>query len=169
MIETNRLLIRKPENQDIQAYLKFRNSDYVLKHNPMGKLSLDDVKKEFNENKNIWLIQIKDRDVIGAIFTDRGGIRYWKLATEISYFLDESYSNLGYMSEAVKAFLSYLFNDGEIELVTVRVFAKNSGSLKMVKKLGFTQDGYFRKCVDYNNQLWDDVVFSMTKEEFNND
>lgn len=70
------------------------------------------------------------------------------------------------MTEALRAVLSYLFHEEHYQLVTVRVLAPNTASLALMKKLGFTQEGTLRRAIDFEGTVYDDVHFSLLKEEF---
>ncbi len=163
-LKTKRLSINKPCSEDALEYIQIRNSASVLEFNPMREITVDEALIEF-KNENMYVIKLNDV-VIGAIFINKDSLRFYDKTIELAYFLDKNYARCGYMSEAVYAVMDELYLNQNIEIITVRVFAKNTASLEMVKKLGFTQEGYLRKCVWYNETLWDDTLHSMTKQEY---
>ena len=46
MLTTKRLMIRPPKAEDVEDYLEFRNSNFVLRYNAMRPLSREDAEKE---------------------------------------------------------------------------------------------------------------------------
>lgn len=165
-MKTKRLNIRKPNVNDILCYKEIQNSDFVLKYNPMSLKNEERIKREFEENEDMLLLENEVNKVIGAVFLDEDSLRFWDKSIEISFFLKEEYSNNGYMYEALQKVLEYIFTEKQMKSVTARAFAENIYSIKLLKKLGFKQDGYLRNAIMHNNILWDDTLFSLTESEF---
>ena len=57
--------------------------------------------------------------------------------TEIAYFLDEAYSNKGYMSQFVKKALDFYFNMTNKPYISALVDDRNIPSKKLLDKMGF--------------------------------
>ena len=90
--------------------------------------------KEEKEGKAIrFVIVEKDsNELIGSIDT----VKFIDGVPEIGYCLSRKYWNKGYMSEACKAFMNYLFELG-YEKILIRADVRNIGSLRVIEKCGF--------------------------------
>lgn len=64
---------------------------------------------------------------------------------EIGYDINPAYRRNGYGTEAVKSIVEYCFNAANIELLTACIYEWNIKSVNMLEKLGFIQEGKFRK------------------------
>ncbi len=169
-METNRLIIRRANISDLEIYSKIRNSYFVLKYNAMKEQSKDEVLvnlKKYSESNNVFFLDSKfDNMLIGAVFFSEDDLRYGVNSLTMSYFMDEHYSAKGYMYEAIKEILKEIFIERDIEIISARAFSENTYSIKLLKKLGFVQEGYLRRCVKgYNDIIYDDTIFSMFKGE----
>ena len=49
MLQTPRLIIRKPNIQDVEDYLEFRNSEFVLRYNAMKEQTREEAEKAFSQ------------------------------------------------------------------------------------------------------------------------
>ena len=90
--------------------------------------------EEEKENKAIrFIITEKDSDEpIGSIDT----VNLVDNVPEIGYCLARKYWGRGYMSEACKAFVDYLFELGYPKII-IRADVRNIGSLRVIEKCGF--------------------------------
>ena len=83
------------------------------------------------------------------------------------YVLDEPYWGRGYMTEAVRGALRFAFDEMELELVSVYHFPFNDRSRRVIEKCGFRYDGILRRAfLRYDGAVLDDVLYSMTRDEF---
>lgn len=169
MLETERLILRQPKDSDAEAYFKICNSEYVLRYNAMMPKSLDNILQQFSKPcDDTWILENKETGkVIGAIFTEEDSIRWGVASMEVSYFLSEEYSRQGYMKEALRALIDYLFANRELSCVAARSFAPNTASRKLLESLGFHCDGYIPMCVKgYKDTIFDDTLYSVFKENW---
>ena len=169
MLETKRLLLRRPKPADAQAYLTICNSAYVLRYNAMSPTTMERVAERFSQPcEDTWLMEDKaSGKLIGAVFTDEDSIRWGVGSLELSYFLEETYSGQGYMKEALHALIDHLFVTQNLTCVAARSFAPNTASRKLLESLGFHQDGYIPHCVKgYNDTVFDDTLYSVFCENW---
>lgn len=163
-METKRLILRYAENFDIEDILDFRNSEFVLTYNAMDQADEQMILDSLAST--IVMEEKETRKVIGCIFVSEDSLRYETNSRCISYYLSENYALQGFMSEALEALITLLFNQG-VELVSARVFKENMASIRLLEKLGFRHEGTLRKAVKgYKNIIYDDCVFSILKDEW---
>ena len=167
-METERLLVRKPQPADAAQFLPIRNSAYVLRYNGMREVSQQELEEEIAKGEGSFYLELKaTNQVIGAIDLEADTLRHKVNATCISYYLGEAYAGKGYMSEAVLCVMRYAFCTLGYEIMALRAFEENEASLRLAKRLGFVYEGRLRHAVKgYGDVIHNDMLFSMTAEEF---
>ena len=164
-LETKRLILRKPEEKDVNDYLEFCNSTFVLRYNAMTPKDAAGVLRWISRSQDgsVLVLQSKeDGKVFGEICIQEDSLRYGVDSRELSYLLAEPYSRQGYMKEALQAVIDYLFETEKVECVSARCFAPNEASLALLKSLGFRKDGYIPRCVKgYAGRIFDDTLHSL--------
>lgn len=170
-METQRLLIRLPQADDVKAILKICNSDHVLRYNAMEKVGADELIRRYEmqlaDHWTFHLVSRASNEVIGAIFIEPDMLRYKVKSVSISYYLDKAKTQNGYMHEALNEVLNYIFTVFKTDVVSARVFSPNIASIRLLKKLGFQHEGTLRHAVSgYGSIIYDDLLFSLLKSEF---
>lgn len=166
-ITTERLVIRTPHKQDINAFLEIRNSEGFLMFNPMSEVDMEKGLAELEE-------QIQDQSLLGIYYSGSmigiisiypDNLRYHIDSKNISYALHPKFEGKGYMTEALRSVIDYLFNETSCEVIVARVFACNTKSKRLIEQLGFKLEGYIHKAVRGNNDIvHDDYLFALIKQ-----
>ena len=165
MLKSERLILKKPELEDVDKILKIQNSEFVQRYNMMKIYDKDDMIKELvEEGKNTYYLQLIDaKEIIGAIFIGKDYFRHHVDSVCLSYYLDERYQRNGYMYESLKIVIDKLFEQG-IEVISARVFEDNFASKKLLEKLGFELEGCLKKAVkDKHGIVHNDMLFALFK------
>ena len=164
VLETKRLILRHPQVEDAADYLEFCNSAFVLRYNAMTPKTRERVESYFAAcREEILVLQHKESGkVIGEININEDSLRFGVESRELSYLIREDHSRQGYMKEALRAVIDYLFTQAGVTCISARCFAPNVASLALLKSLGFHQDGYIPQCVKgYKDQIFDDTLHSL--------
>lgn len=82
------------------------------------------------------------------------------------YIGHPDYRSKGYGTEALKLFLSFLFNELGLRKVKLNVFTFNQRAVRCYEKCGFKVDGINRKELYRDGKYHDNLAMSITKEEF---
>lgn len=113
------------------------------------------------------LILKESNDVIGG-----AGFHNWYALhrrAELGYMLyKDEHKRKGYMEEALRAILDYGFYNMELNRVEANIGPKNEASLNLIKKFGFSQEGYLKQHFMYEGEVQDTLVFALLKEEYLN-
>jgi RimJ/RimL family protein N-acetyltransferase len=72
----------------------------------------------------------------------------------------------GYAEEAIRILLRYGFRERRYQKCNSACVHTNDGSLALHEKLGFVEEGRRRRAVFFNGEYHDDVLYGMTREEF---
>ena len=170
-LETLRLILRKPELSDVEPYLEFVNSEFVLRYNAMTPVSREKAQGQFAGAEGDWSsIALEEKEtgrLVGMVYTDEDSLRYGVASREFSYFLREDAAGKGYMREALGALIVHFFEAENLDCVSARCFAPNTASRRLLEVLGFHCDGTVRRCVrGYGDVVYDDCLYSLMREEF---
>lgn len=144
IIFTERLKLRKLRKDDAEPMFRNWGSDpevakystWIAHENVEVTKKLIDMWLEEEKDGKIvrFVITLKDNDEpIGSIDT----ANFHDGLPEIGYCLSRKHWGKGYMTEACKAFVEYLFELGYPKIL-IRADVKNIGSLKVIEKCGFT-------------------------------
>ena len=150
VIRTERLLLRGLRASDTEAlFALFANWQVIrrLSKPPWpyalsdarsfidGKLNQDLTKTTFAITLNDALIGGIDVRVNAACDSQSGP------GPNLGYWLGQPYWGRGYMSEAARGSVAYVFAAGVGDTIYSGAFADNKASLRIQEKLGFVQDG----------------------------
>lgn len=169
-LKTQRLILRNVCSADEKNYLEFHNSDFVLRYNAMDIESREQAQAFLNrhglDDRKIAIAMKDTNAFVGMIYAEEDSLRYRANSVELSYWLGETFAGRGIMTEAMTALMTYLFSEKGYDSITVRVFADNQASRKLMRRLGFRQEGHLHQAVlGYDGRLHDDLLFSRRKRE----
>lgn len=169
-IETERLLLRKPKPEDAEAVLSLIQQPFVRRYNCFREQpSLKEAEDMLNRDpENQFVICLKKTGkVIGHIGMEEDSLRYRVGSVSLDYFLGEEYARKGYMSEALRSVIAFLFHERRAEIISARAFSENTASIALLQKLGFAREGMLRSAVrNFEDKTFDDVLFSLLKTEY---
>ena len=167
MIETKRLILRKATTLDTEKILVFVNSAYAKKYNPYDSYSEIRLWKHLRETTNFVLISKENNEIIGVIGLEDDTIRININAISLTYIIDEKYSNKGYMTEALKEVIRYVFEEENVDIISLKIISSNHASIHLAETLGFVKEGIIREAIkSFDNIVYDQVLYSMTKMEY---
>jgi ribosomal-protein-alanine N-acetyltransferase len=178
LIESERLILKKGTVND---YLTVYEYDFTKLRDIGGefeyvKQDLEKFKKSFepnieqvqitNESEHIfdWIIYLKENMIpIGDMLADRENLENNEI--EIAFNLHPTYWGKGYMPEAIKSVLSYLFDLG-YENIKSGYSDGNVKSKKVLEKTGFENCGVEKNAWVKNGKPIDDYKVIMTKNNW---
>lgn len=142
-LETERLVLRKVRHEDAEPMFRNWASDpEVTKYVtwlPHGSVQITSmiveqwIKEEGDPKAIRYMITTKESDEpIGSIDV----VDYVDGVPEIGYCLSRKHWGKGYMTEACKAFVQYLFDIG-FEKVVIEAHVENAASNRVIEKCGF--------------------------------
>ncbi|TFB13458.1 N-acetyltransferase [Filobacillus milosensis] len=165
MFSSNRLVLRKVSQDDVELYHSWRNDmDVMYTTNPSLDLYSLEETRSFVENILIssessksYIITQKENDIAIGI-TSLINIDYKNRNAECIIDIGEKdYWGQGYGSEALQILINYAFLELNLHRVSLRVFSFNDKAIKMYEKLGFKEEGISRESL-FRNGNWEDIV-----------
>jgi len=172
-LETERLLLIEFVKSDSEELFKMRSDERVLKyldrdlHKSVteSELMIEGMIKSYNSKEGInWIIRKKNTlDVIGYI-------GYWRMKkedvrAEIGYAMKPEFWGNGYMKEALSKVIDFGFNQFCLHSIEANVNPENANSIKLLEKLGFKKEAYFREDYFYNGKFLDTAIYSLLETD----
>ena len=148
-IETERLILRRYKESDIDAMYEIITDDRLSKYIKFPNLTkeeeLECIKtwiKEADESKyEKWVIETKDtHEVVGNI--DVNTVVKKHNYCNVGYTIRYDYWGNGYASEALKVVSDHLLNESGYYLIECSCNELNKQSSRVMEKAGFKKDGY---------------------------
>ena len=174
-LETDRLIIRQLNRLDDRAIFEIRNDYQVTKYNigaaythiKQAQNLIENIRLEYAQKKTIrWGITVKpDRQVVGMV-----GFNYWDQVdhrASIGFDLRQDRWRQGIMSEAVMRVMQYGFMEMQLNRVEADASIYNVGSIALLQKVGFTQEGIQREQYYEDGNYHDLVLFALLRREWN--
>lgn len=147
MIETDRLTIRRftpPDDQDLYEYLS--NPDVYLYEpgNPINREQAHELALQRSAGNDFWAVILKSENkLIGHLYFKKLEPEE-QMTWELGYIFNPAYQGKGYASEAAGALVDYAFTHYHAHRVMARCNPENTASWKLLEKIGFNREAYFR-------------------------
>jgi ribosomal-protein-alanine N-acetyltransferase len=173
-LETNRLLLRRLDNNDVNEVFQLRSNPQTMKYiarplistqeEALAHIKLINDKIDSNEGIN-WAITIKGNPKLIGIF-GLHKIYPEDYRCEIGYMILPEYNNQGITTEAVKAIVEYGFDDLKMHSIAANIDPKNNASERVLQKNGFVKEAHFIEDKYYDGKFFDTVIYSLLKRNF---
>ncbi len=176
VLDTPRLILREIVEADGEAMLRIRGDIRVTRLNsgqPMQSLDearelIEKGRQAFADHRRIdWGIVRKDDPQAGII--GRCGYNYWlrqDRRASIGYDLGYAYWGNGIMTEAVRAIVTFGFEQLDLNRVEADTDAENYGSMRVLEKVGFVREGLQRDQYFEWDEFHDLVLFALLRKDF---
>ena len=173
-IETERLLLRRIDQNDVEEVLALRGNPETMKYipRPLAKtkeealvhIAMIEAKIENNTGIN-WGITIKGSNkIIGIIGHYR--IQPENHRAEIGYMSLPEYNGKGYITEAIKAVVEYGFEQMNLHSIEAVIDPGNTASERVLQKNGFVKEAHILENELWEGKFWDTVIYSLLKRNF---
>ena len=169
ILETERLLLRRLEIDDLEPLFKLYSDPEIRKYFPEGVLSFEDTKEELEWFLNghprhpelgLWATIHKP----SGKFIGRCGLLPWKIdgqdEVEIAYLIDKDFWNQGLATEAAQAIREYAFTKLGLSRLICLIDPDNLASQRIAEKTGMTLE---RRVDGIDGDNFPTLIYSMTK------
>ena len=164
-IETDRLVIRKYEESDMDSAAEFLLDKKTMYYIPEKFDNKQEMMLFLEKNKEAYFpVELKSSaKVIGhlsfeAFFGDH--------SYEIGWIFNEKYHQKGYGKEAAKAMLDYGFKEKLIHRVIATCQPENPGSWKLMEGIGMRREAEFKACIPSDTGWWDEYYYAILRSEW---
>jgi ribosomal-protein-alanine N-acetyltransferase len=173
-IESERLLLRRLRPEDVNEIFALRSNPKVMQYIPRPILTTKEealahiamIEEKIENNIGInWGITVKGNDkVIGVIGHYR--IQPENHRAEIGYMLLPEYSSKGYTTEAIKAVITFGFEQMSLHSIEAVIDPDNLASERVLLKNGFVKEAHILENEFWEGKFWDTVIYSLLKRNF---
>jgi [ribosomal protein S5]-alanine N-acetyltransferase len=170
---TERLILRELQPTDADAVFWIMSDTLVMRYfgsEPMydreqAVRRIANIQSDFGDQNGIrWAITLRaDGQLLGTC-------GFWRLIkehyrAELGYELAPAWWGRGMMTEAVCAALEFGFNVMGLHSVEAQIAPENVGSRRVLEKVGFVQEAYFRENYfdPVEERFTDTAVFSLLR------
>jgi len=177
-IETKRLVLRGLRLEDIGDFHEYAKNPNVCNASSGINWKLKKIKRKSLRflkgfaTDEVWAIVLKENGrVIGHLKItadeNRGQFSERHSAYLISYALAEEHWGRGYMTEAVKRAVQYVFEEMHAELLGVFHVPDNVRSKRVIEKCGFQYEGTIeRGHKAFDGRVFDSVCYRIMKADY---
>ena len=159
--ETERLILRRYQQEDLQDLFEYLSDREVVAYEPYKPLTFDETKENLKwrvgTDEMIAVELKKSRKMIGNVYM---GKREFE-ALEMGYVFNRNYWGHGYAAESCRTLIQQAFSNG-IHRIYAECDPFNERSWKLLEELGFQREAYFRKNVFFwkdenGKEIWKDT------------
>lgn len=164
--------IRSYELSDLEALVKYANNIKV------SQLLRDQFPYPYTRfDAEAWLMEAcnqytetnfaiaNNQELIGAIgINPQEDVN--RFSAEIGYWLGEPFWGKGIVTDAVKTFTKYVFENFDLNRIFANVFEGNFASEKILMKTGYQKEAVLKKAVFKNGKFLDQYIYAILKNDF---
>ena len=175
MIVGKKVRLRALEKSDLAKVWEWMNDEEVMWFwaEPGSTQSLVEIEQWFARLQEVagytskqFVIENEEGTPIGRIFYEHLDTKHQR--AEVGMLIGEKEQwGRGYGTDAMIAFLDYLFNELGLHRVYTHVQSYNTRSLRLHEKCGFTQEGVLRHHSFTRGEYYDDLMMGILCNEFN--
>ncbi len=173
-IQTRRLILRRFEPGDIDAFLAYRQDTEVERYQGWGAYSLDQA-MAFVRSQAVaapgvpggWFQFAAELQETATLVGDVGlhtldDPRF----AEIGYTLARPYHRRGLATEMVSAVLDFAFETLGVHRVTALIDTRNAPSIRLAERLGLRREGHLRAAVPDGDGWADEYLYALLNDEW---
>ena len=173
-LETKNLVLRDLRPEDVQAVFCIFSDDEVTRYYDLDTFQSMGQARDLIERFNSRFLNqvgirwgIARKDAPGTII-GTCGYNIWvqpNCRAVIGYDLARAHWRQGVMTEALGAVLRFGFENMSLNRVEAAIFPANTSSHRLLKKLGFQQEGALREYEFLKGEFVDLVMYSLLRKE----
>lgn len=173
-IETERMILRPWRIEDLEDFYEYAKNPNVgpnagWEPHKDKEVSLKILQSFIKKDEVRAIVYKENGKVIGSLGVHNDKKREGIRAKMIGYVLSETYWGKGLMSEAVKEIIKRLFEEENIDVISCYHYPFNIQSKRVIEKCGFKYEGTLRLASEiFDGSIYDDVCYSITKEDYFN-
>jgi RimJ/RimL family protein N-acetyltransferase len=172
-LETKNLILHPLTVEDAPSLFSYRSDPSVYRFHNWKPTTVDEAVRFIEKSSFSDVLQTGHWNQLGIylnethqLIGDLGIHPFEAEQTEIGFTVSPHFQLKGYGAEAVSRVLKYLFMENKFYRIIARTHPENQGSISLLKKLGFRQEGHFTKST-YIDGVWqDDLFFAILDQEF---
>ena len=175
ILTTERLLLRDFVEADWEAVLAYQQDPLYLRYNEWTSRTAaevrDFVQMFLDQQKQVPRIKFQFAVTLkstGQLIGNCGVRRDSPDAYEgdMGYELDPTQWGKGYATEAARAVMRFGFTELKLHRISAYCVAENTGSARVLEKLGMQQEGRLRQHQYFKGRWWDTLLYAILDDEW---
>ena len=172
---SERIILREMEIDDWPDVHKYASQAIVCQYQPWGPNSEDDSQffvKQIKEDAKIvprsrYVFSVIDKNNKRMIGAGELNLRDFNNKTgEISYVINPDYWGKGFATEVAQLLLKFGFLAFNLHRIYATCDPRNSGSIKVLEKIGMVQEGRMREDLLVKDGWRDSFLYSILEQEW---
>ncbi len=174
VLKSDRLILKILTPHDCHAeYVQWLNDEEInqyleIRHTLHSLLAVQDFVEEQENNPNVFLFGIYEKDTMLHIGNIKLGPIHSKYKyADISYFIGKKSSQgRGLAKEAIALVCQFAFTSLKLRKLCAGCYGANEGSVKILKKSGFKEEGCLREMFPYKEHFTSLLIFGLLYEDY---
>jgi ribosomal-protein-alanine N-acetyltransferase len=179
VLRTERLVLRLAEPHDVNATVRFfsTNREHLAPSRPrmeaefftpeFWRTQVYAARAEFDADRSLrlFLFERDQAEVVGSLnFTSfvRGAAHF----CTVGYGLARDREGRGYMTEALRAAVAYVFGELNMHRIQANYVPRNERSGRVLRRLGFVVEGYARDYLFLDGRWEDHILTALTNPDW---
>jgi len=175
LIETERLILRNIDLQDIDTFLEYRNDPNVAKYQSwepnLNRKQITDFITELQThkigepgkwNQIVWILKKNMLHIGDCALKVQDDNRQ----AEFGFTLSRNFQGKGYAYEATRALINYAFAELNLHRIFSITDCKNTSAIKLLKNLRMRQEGHFKENIFFKGAWGDEYLFAILQKEW---
>jgi len=171
--ESERLLFRKILLSDAKDLFSIRTDDDVMRF-------MDVIRFESIGDAEKWVYSVsesydKETGIMWGLVEKLsnsfvGYFGFWRMIpehcrAEIGYALKPEFWGKGFMYETINRMVRFGFDEMRLHSIEANVNPANEKSKKVLEKIGFKKEAYFRENYLFNGEFLDSIIYSLLEKD----
>lgn len=167
--ETSRCVLRQVVKTDALQLLALRSDTAVMQYLDRESMTtvaeagvmIDSMDSRLAAGEGIsWAVSLKNaNEMIGLAGLWRIDKEHHR--AEIGYTLLPVHWNRGLMSEVLQSIIDFGFRSMKLHSIEANVNPANAASIRLLEKLGFVREAYFRENYYFRGRFLDSAIYSL--------
>ncbi len=159
--ETERLILRRYENRDLEDLYEYLSDTDVIKYEPYKVMTMSEVKDNLQwriSTEEMIAVELKSKNkMIGNVYLGKRDFE----SLEIGFVFNKEYWGKGYAKESCVKLIELAFANG-IHRIYAECDPQNLSSWSLLESLGFMREAHLKENVyfwkdDNNKPIWKDT------------
>lgn len=170
-IEGEKVILRYPHPEDAEEFTEATRNSREL-HQGLVNPPADGaafigyvLKNDVDSNECFLIIEKDSGSIAGAVNISQIFMAGFRSAY-LGYYLFEGFTGRGLMTDAIRTVLRFAFRDYGLHRLEANIQPENASSIALVKRCGFTKEGFSRKYLMIGGQWRDHERWAILAEDF---
>ncbi len=168
---SRRIFIRKPTEEDCQELLSLHQRSKGFHFPWVAPPLTEEACKTYisrcqnQDFEGLLICHLTNKRIVGVANLSQILYRAFQNAY-LGYYVDVDFAGQGLMSEGMHLVIDYAFYTLGLHRVEANIQPENIASISLMKRLGFTKEGFSRRYLKINGEWRDHERWALTVEDW---